>query len=104
EKGAWTVNLGHTFYSGMTDATWDPSFLPDYQQDIPAYNSFDTSVSYVWTKGWKKIDSVKVSVGVNNIGDKMPTKSATYDSFSNADITEFSPIGRLYFVTMAVKC
>ncbi len=103
EREGWAVSLSQTYYSSMTDATWTPDFLPDYQQKIPAYSEYDASVSYVWSKGWKKLDSFKLTVGVNNIGDKMPTKSATYDSFSNADITEFSPIGRLYYVTASVK-
>ena len=56
-----------------------------------------------WSAGWKWLKSAKVTFGINNIGDKMPTKSATFDSLSNADITEFSPSGRLYYVTLAMK-
>ena len=103
DRGPWTVDVGQTFYSGTTDSTWDPSFLPDYQQKIPAYSSYDASLSYVWSAGWSHIKDVKLSVGVNNIADRLPTKSATYDSFSNADITEFSPIGRLFYVSFATK-
>ncbi len=103
EEGPWTVDVGHTFYSATTDATWDPSFLPDYQQHIPSYSTFDAAVSYDWTRGWKRLKGAKLSVGVNNIGDRLPTKAATFDSFSNADITEFSPIGRLYYVSFSTK-
>ncbi len=103
ERGPWIVDLGQTYYSGTRDATWDPSFLPDYEENIPSYTTYDASVTYEWKSGWRRIKGGKVSLGVNNIGNRLPTKSATFDSFSNADITEFSPIGRLYYVSFAMK-
>ncbi|MEJ1974453.1 MAG: TonB-dependent receptor plug domain-containing protein [Lacunisphaera sp.] len=104
ERGPWTVDVGQTFYSSTTDTTWDPSYLPDgYEQKIPAYITYDASASYVWSAGWGRLKDVKLTLGVNNIADRLPTKSATFDSLSNADIAEFSPIGRLYYVTMSVK-
>jgi len=99
----WAVDFGHTFYSGTTDATWTPDSLPDYQQKIPAYSVYDVNVSYNWKAGWKQLKAVKVTLGVNNIANRLPTKSATFDSFSNADITEFSPIGRLYYLSVSTK-
>ena len=103
EQDGWSVNVGQTYYSSTIDTTWDPSWEPDYHQEIPAYITYDASVGYEWSAGWKRLKSAKVTFGVNNIGDVMPTKSATFDSLSNADITEFSPIGRLYYVTLAMK-
>jgi iron complex outermembrane receptor protein len=103
DKDGWSLNLGQTYYSSTIDTTWDPSWEPDYHQEIPTYIIYDASVGYEWKAGWKRLKSAKVSFGVNNIGDEMPTKSATFDSLSNADITEFSPIGRLYYVTLALK-
>ena len=103
EMDGWSVNLGQTYYSSTIDTTWDPSWEPDYHQKIPAYVTYDASVGYKWDAGWKRLKSVEVMFGVNNIADEMPTKSATFDSLSNADITEFSPIGRLYYVTLALK-
>jgi iron complex outermembrane receptor protein len=103
DDNGWSVDVGQTYYSGTTDTTWDPSFLPDYEQEIDPYFSYDAVVAYEWKRGWKGIKSAKVSLGCNNIFDEMPQKSATFDTFSNADITEFSPIGRLYYVTLALK-
>ena len=100
---AWSLNLGQTYYSETIDTTWDPTWEPDYHQEIPTYIIYDANVSYQWDAGWKKLKSAKLTFGVNNIGDEMPTKSATFDSFSNADITEFSPIGRLYYVSLQMK-
>jgi iron complex outermembrane receptor protein len=103
DNAGWSVNLAQTYYSKTTDTTWDPSWEPDYHQKIPTYVIYDANVSYAWDAGWKKLKSFKVTLGVNNIGDKLPTKSATFDSYSNADITEFSPIGRLYYVNLQMK-
>jgi iron complex outermembrane receptor protein len=103
ERGGWTVDLGHTFYSATTDTTWTPDYLPDYQQRIPAYSTYDASLSYDWKAGWWRLKGLKVSVGVNNLANTMPDKSATFDSLSNADITEFNPIGRLFYVSASTK-
>jgi iron complex outermembrane recepter protein len=103
EQGGWTLDLGHTFYSATTDTTWTPDYLPDYQQRIPAYSTYDASLSYDWNAGWWRIKNLKVSVGVNNLANTMPDKSATFDSLSNADITEFNPIGRLFYVSASTR-
>ncbi len=90
-----TVDLAHTFYS----ATRDTTLLAGYDPAIPAYSTFDGSLSYrlkgnrAWFRG------AQLTVGVNNIGNRLPTKSATFDSLSNADITEFNPVGRLFYVS-----
>jgi iron complex outermembrane receptor protein len=103
QRENWTVDFGQTYYSGTTDTTWTLDYLPDYQQKIPAYSTYDASVTYNWKAGWKHLKAVKVAAGVTNFTNRLPTKSATFDSFSNADITEFSPIGRLYYLSFATK-
>lgn len=102
-RGGFIVDVGHTFYSATTDTTWTSALLPDYEQRIPSYSVYDASLSYEWRAGWKKLEGFRVTVGVNNIENRMPTKSATFDSLSNADITEFSPIGRLFYVSASMK-
>ena len=103
QREGWTVDVGQTYYSSTTDTTWTPDSLPDYQQQVPSYSVYDLNTSYNWKAGWKHLQAVKLTLGVNNIANRMPTKSATFDSFSNADITEFNPIGRLYYVSIATK-
>ncbi len=99
ELEPFTFELGHTFYTSMRETTWTPDFLPDYQQRIPSYSVFDVALSYDFKGSSKWLRGFKVTVGVNNIANRFPTKSATFDTYSNADITEFSPIGRLFYVT-----
>ena len=100
---ALTAELGHTFYSGTRDTTWTPDFLPDYQQNVPSYSAFDASLAYEFKGSRQFFKKMKLMVGVNNFTNKLPPKSATFDTFSNADITEFSPIGRLYYVSASCK-
>jgi len=96
----FTATLGHTYYTATKDTTWTTDSLDSgYLQRIPSYSVFDATVSYEFTgnKFWFK--SAKITLGVDNIGNRMPPKSATYDGLSNADVSEFNPIGRLYYVS-----
>lgn len=102
-RGGFIFDVGHTFYSATTDTTWSPAYLPDYEQRIPSYSVYDASLSYEWNRGWRRLEGFKVTVGVNNLANRLPSKSATFDSLSNADITEFSPIGRLFYVSASMK-
>lgn len=87
------AELAHTYYAPTTDTT----ILPGYDPNIPAYSVFDASLSYKLKGHRRWYRGLQVTVGVNNIGNKMPPKSATFDGLSNADITEFNPVGRLYY-------
>jgi len=100
----FSATLGHTYYPATTDTGWTEDYLADgYYQRISPYSTFDLRLSYnlkgnsYWFKG------MKVTVGVDNIGNRMPSKSATYDGLSNADIGEFSSIGRLFYVSAEYK-
>jgi len=89
----FTAELAHTYYTPTTDTTQ----VDGYDPNIPAYSVFDASISYRIKGHSKWFRGVQFTVGVNNIGNKLPPKSATFDGLSNADITEFNPIGRLYY-------
>jgi iron complex outermembrane receptor protein len=103
QRKNFSADVAHTFYTATTDTTWTPDFAPDYQQNIPSYSTWDASVSYRLKGHRRWFKEVSLTAGVNNIGNRMPTRSATFDSLSNADITEFNPIGRLYYVTAKYK-
>lgn len=91
----FTFELAHTYYASATDMTE----VEGYDPNIPAYSVFDASVSYRLKGNSRWFRGLQLSLGVNNLGNKLPPKSATFDGLSNADITEFNPIGRLYYVT-----
>jgi iron complex outermembrane recepter protein len=92
--------LANTYYTSMKDTTWTVDSVADgYYERIPSYSTFDATLSYEFTANRSWFNSVKVTLGVDNIGNRMPTKSATYDGLSNADIDEFNPVGRMYYVS-----
>lgn len=97
--GRMSLEVAHTFYTALTDTAWTPDRRPDYERRISSYSVFDLSASYAlkgrrsWFKG------LQVTVGVNNAGNRLPTKSVTFDSLANADVGEFDPIGRLHYVS-----
>jgi iron complex outermembrane recepter protein len=102
EQSGYSASIAHTYYPSMRDTTW--VYVPDgYTERIPAYSVFDASVSYEIKSSRTWFRGMKLTFGVNNIGNKMPPRSATFDGLSNADIGEFSPIGRLFYVSGSYK-
>ncbi|MBI4624364.1 MAG: hypothetical protein HY736_14255 [Verrucomicrobia bacterium] len=51
--------------------------------------------------GWLK--RVEAAMGVNNLFDRMPPPAPHAFPVTNADVTHYSPIGRLTFVRARVK-
>ncbi len=88
------ADVAHTYFAATTDTT----IIAGYDPNIPAYSVFDASVSYRLKGRSRWFRGLQLTLGVNNIGNKLPPKSATFDGLSNADITEFNPVGRLYYV------
>lgn len=91
---SFIAELAHTYYPSTTDTT----IIDGYDPNIPAYSSFDASLTYRLKARRKFFKGLQLTIGVNNIGNELPPRSATFDGLSNADITEFNPIGRLYYV------
>lgn len=102
--GGLSALVAHTYYPSTLDTAWTPDYSADgYNQHIGSYSTFDLALTYRLkvNKAWLK--ETKLAVGVNNVGNRMPSKSATYDGLSNADVGEFSSIGRLFYVSAEFK-
>ena len=98
-RGDFAVDVAHTYYSAMTDTAWSPDWIPDYAQRVGPYSVFDASVTYTLAGERRWFKGLQLTAGVNNLGNKLPPRSVTYDSLSNADVDEFNPIGRLFYVS-----
>ena len=111
-KGNWTAFVGHTYVPSVIDiATGGITFVQSAtatRQTVPSYSTVDLAVGYAvpesttrellsWFKG------MRVTVGVNNAGDKQPPAAPQAWTDNNADISTYSPIGRLWYVSAAVK-
>ncbi|PNB46078.1 hypothetical protein C1X73_35110, partial [Pseudomonas sp. FW305-130] len=65
--------------------------------------TFDARAAYEFPLKYIRDNSkLTVAVGVNNIGDRMPPLAARAFLDNNADVSTFSPIGRLLYGTVSV--
>ncbi len=106
--GNWAVTVANNYSSHVTDIgagglVYETSTT---LKPIPvkSYSSWDLRVAYSgeqlmgkYGKGWT------VAAGVNNIGNTMPPLSAQAFTDNNADVSSYSPIGRLFYVTANIK-
>lgn len=108
-QGPWAVSLANTYIGEMTDIgpggiTYALSTtlrrLP-----VAAYSTWDLAVSHTFAKsatdtGFRRwVGGLQLSVGVNNLADKGPILTPQSFNESNADVSTYSPIGRLFYVS-----
>jgi iron complex outermembrane receptor protein len=112
-KGAWNANLANTYIDEVTDLgpggiTFATSTSLT-RRPVEAYSIWDASVGYTFAKGgsdagWRQwLGGMRVTVGINNIADEMPPKSPQAFNESNADVSTYSPIGRLWYISAQYK-
>ena len=112
---AWQTTLGNSYSSSMTDigATPPAVYLATRTPTkIDSYHAWDLQESYTFTKEsagkiWGLLKGMKVTAGVNNVFNRTPPyaglSQAAANNNNNADVAQFSPIGRLLFVSANVK-
>lgn len=112
-KGPWNASLANTYIGEMTDiGPGGITFVSSttlQRRPVAAYSVWDASVGYTFEKkagaqGWRHyLGGLKLSFGVNNIADKMPILTPQAYNESNADVSTYSPIGRLYYLAGSYK-
>ncbi len=112
-KGPWSAVLANTYIDELTDigpgGITFASSTTLTRRPVASYSSWDTSVSYTFSRNaadssWRKwVGGLRVSVGVNNIADKMPSLSPQAFNESNADVSTYSPVGRLWYISGQYK-
>ncbi len=79
---------------------------------VSSYMAWDAQLSYTFDKTtagklWGLLKGMKLSAGVNNLGNKMPPAAPRSNpagsNNNNVDVSTYSPIGRLWFVSADVK-
>ena len=108
-QGPWAVSLANTYIGEMTDIgpggiTYALSTtlrrLP-----VAAYSTWDLAVSHTFAKsatdtGFRRwIGGLQLGAGINNLADKGPILTPQSFNESNADVSTYSPIGRLFYVS-----
>ena len=111
----WQTIVGNTYSTSVTDIGSTPPAVylaTRTPTKVDAYYSWDLQESYTFTKTeagrmWSLLKGMKVTVGVNNLFNRMPPyaglSQAAGNNNNNADIAQYSPIGRLLFVSANVK-
>ena len=108
QYGNWDVNLGNTYMSAVTDI--GPGGLVYATSktlkplSVSSYTTWDLRVGYArdleasgLVKGWS------VGAGINNLFDRMPPRAPQAFTDNNADVSTYSPIGRLVYAMASIK-
>jgi iron complex outermembrane receptor protein len=100
-RNNWDVTVNNTYVSGTQDTGVNGNSVPTIP--VASYVTFDTRVAYDWHREDARFGSdVRFAVGINNIADRMPPLARRAFVDNNADVSTFSPIGRLLYATVAV--
>ncbi len=105
-KGPLEAVLGGTYVDSVEDQgaggfTFANGSAPALH--VKSYTSLDAQVSYHFPDqvGWLK--GPKIAVGVNNIANRMAPYAPNAFPDNRADVATFSPIGRLFYVTLDTR-
>jgi iron complex outermembrane receptor protein len=117
-SGPFDLTIAHTFISsvrdlgvgGVTFATNSAKNPPTaFAGHIAAYNVFDVRAAYTLSDIPGHPSGITFAVGMNNVFNRMPpistnvnTPSAAYTDLP-ADVSTYSPIGRLTYVQASLK-
>ncbi len=112
---AWDTILGNSYSSSVTDSGGTPPavYLATHPAArVDAYYSWDLQETYTVdpaTAGrlWSLLKGMKVTAGVNNVFNRMPPyagfSQAAANNNNNADTAQYSPVGRLLFISASIK-
>ncbi|MBS0632527.1 MAG: TonB-dependent receptor, partial [Verrucomicrobia bacterium] len=103
-KGLEAV-VGVTYVQGVTDVTDGGANSAGFVH-VPSFTAFDVALSYdlghLSANKW--LDGLKVTIGANNVFNKMPPLSPLAFSDTNADIGTYGgAVGRLLYVNASYK-
>ncbi|HEY2274602.1 MAG TPA: TonB-dependent receptor plug domain-containing protein [Steroidobacteraceae bacterium] len=87
------LQVANSYLSAVTDTGANGVSAP---LPVSRYSTFDLRAAYDWEK-------FTMAVGVNNVTNRMPPLAPRTFSDNNADISTYSPIGRLAYATVTVK-
>jgi iron complex outermembrane receptor protein len=98
----WVYNdlrftVANTYVASTTDtgANGDQTPIP-----VSGYSSWDARLGYDWHS--TTVKDVKLAVGATNLTNRMPPLAPRAFTDNNADVSTFSPIGRMFYCTVSV--
>lgn len=112
----WGATLANNYFgsSGDIGSGAIPSVYlqTNAPSTVSSYLAWDAQASYTFSPAaagrvWSLLKGMKVAVGANNLGNKMPPlaprSNPAGSNNNNVDVSTYSPIGRLWFITAEVK-
>jgi len=98
--GDFEALIANTYIPSVTDIGPGGS-APTAPIHVGSFASFDAAISYKFTNAWMK--NLKVTVGVNNVFDRMPPLAPQAFTDANADIGTYGAIGRFFYVDASYR-
>jgi len=113
-RGAWQANLGQTFIPSVTDIgpggltfATNPALR---RRPVASFAAWDFSLGYTFDRDpnrtarrpRKSFRDLQLTVGVNNLTNRLPPLAPQAFSDSNVDLSTYSVVGRLWFVSCDV--
>jgi iron complex outermembrane receptor protein len=105
--GPWDAVLANNFIDSVKDEgaggfTFANSNVAPV--GVSTYSTFDARVAYKFgSAGLPALQEARLAVGVNNMGDRRPPAAFKAFPDNGADVSTYSPIGRLWYVQLMTK-
>jgi iron complex outermembrane receptor protein len=103
-RGPWDALLANSYIEGVKDegaggfTFANANFIP---QKTSAYATFDARLAYkIGETQMLRLREARIAVGVNNMFDRRPPAAPRAFPDNGADISTYSPIGRLWYVQL----
>jgi outer membrane receptor protein involved in Fe transport len=95
------LTLSNTYASATVDTGLNGTSTPGIP--VASYTTWDVRAAYEWqVPRFHEGSKVTLAVGANNFTNRMPPLAPRAFLDNNADVSTFSPIGRLVYGTVAV--
>ncbi len=91
------LSVANTYLSAVTDTGINGNLAPI---PVSSYLSWDLRAAYQWQISTAKY--LRGAIGVNNVADRMPPLAPRTFTDNNADVSTYSPIGRLVYATLTL--
>jgi outer membrane receptor protein involved in Fe transport len=96
------LTISNTYVASTVDTGVNGTSTPTIP--VASYYTFDARAAYEWPiRRFHEGTKVTAAIGVNNIADRMPPLAPRAFLDNNADVSTFSPIGRLIYGTLSVS-
>ena len=92
------LSVANSFLSSVTDTGTNGNLAP---LPVSSYMTWDLRSAYDWPLSGDM--HLKGAVGVNNLTNRMPPLAPRTFTDNNADVSTYSPIGRLVYATLSLS-